>query len=263
MADRSPYPETPPAPAAERGPASSRGAAARGLRAVLELRELIHSGAVAPGERLSELDMAERLGLSRTPIRAALARLEQEGLLIQLASGGYAARAFSEADVRDAIELRGVLEGAAARLAAERGAAPGPMEAARALLARLDDILAPGAAALEFPAYMEANEAFHGALAALSGSPLVIRQIAQATRLPFAGPSAFIDAQSRMDEVRESLTVAQAQHRGLIEAIAAREGARAEALAREHARLALRNLDAAMRDRALAARVPGLSLVTR
>ena len=46
-------------------------------------------------------------------------------------------------------------------------------------------------------------------------------------------------------------------------AIAAREGARAEALAREHARLALRNLDAAMRDRALAARVPGLGLVTR
>ncbi|MEE3100424.1 MAG: GntR family transcriptional regulator [Pseudomonadota bacterium] len=233
------------------------------MRAVLGIRELIHAGAVAPGERLSELDMAERLGLSRTPVRAALARLEQEGLLVPLANGGYAAREFSESDVRDAIELRGVLEGTAARRAAERGAPAAGLAAAREALARIDAILAPGPAALDFPAYMEANEAFHAILSGLAGSALVARQIAQVTRLPFAGPSAFIDAQSRMPEVRESLILAQAQHRGLVEAVAAREGARAEALGREHARLALRNLDAAMRDRALAARVPGLGLVTR
>ena len=91
------------------------------LRAALGVRDLLYSGIFRPGERLSEISLSERLGLSRTPIRAALARLEQEGLVELIPSGGYAVRTFSEADIIDAIELRGVLEGTAARLAAERG----------------------------------------------------------------------------------------------------------------------------------------------
>src|SRR5882757_11583501 len=92
------------------------------MRALLRLRELILSGEFAPGERMSELPLVERLGVSRTPLRLALATLEHEGLLRGLDGGGYVVREFTQADMSDAIELRGVLEGTAARFAAQRGA---------------------------------------------------------------------------------------------------------------------------------------------
>ena len=95
--------------------------ALQSVRAQLRLREMILAGELAGGLRIAELALVERLGVSRTPIRAALQRLEQEGLLQRLAGGGYAVRTFSETDVSDAIALRGTLEGLAARLAAERG----------------------------------------------------------------------------------------------------------------------------------------------
>ena len=77
-------------------------------------------GDFQPGERLSELPLVARLGVSRTPIRLALDRLAHEGLLEASPTGGFVVRAFTIEDVWDAIETRGVLEGAAARLAAER-----------------------------------------------------------------------------------------------------------------------------------------------
>ena len=91
-------------------------------KAVLRLRELIFNGRFSPGERMAELPLVELLGVSRTPLRLALAELEHEGLLRGLPAGGYVVREFTQGDVRDAIELRGVLEGTAARFAAERGA---------------------------------------------------------------------------------------------------------------------------------------------
>jgi GntR family transcriptional regulator, vanillate catabolism transcriptional regulator len=81
-------------------------------------------------------------------------------------------------------------------------------------------------------------------------------------RLPFAGPSAFLNAQTDIPAFRASLTVGQAQHRAIAAAIEMREGARAEAVAREHARLARQNLDFVLADRTLVDRVPGLRLVS-
>ena len=91
------------------------------VKAQLSLRDLILSGDLKPGDRISELSVVERLGISRTPIRMALVRLEEEGFLEAIPSGGFAVKAFSERDIHDAIEMRGTLEGFAARLAAERG----------------------------------------------------------------------------------------------------------------------------------------------
>ena len=93
-------------------------------RALLRLREMILSGEFAPGERMSELALVERLGVSRTPVRLALAALEHEGLVRGLSSRGLRRERVHQADISDAIELRGVLEGTAARFAAERGATP-------------------------------------------------------------------------------------------------------------------------------------------
>ena len=83
---------------------------------------MILRGDLAPGERLAELALAERLGVSRTPIRQALPALAREGLLAAAGRRGYVVRSFSPQDVVDAIETRGLLEGLAARRVAERGA---------------------------------------------------------------------------------------------------------------------------------------------
>ena len=101
-------------------------------KSVLRLRELIFNGHFTPGERMSELPLVELLGVSRTPVRLALAELEHEGLLRTLPGGGYVVREFTQGDVRDAIELRGVLEGTAARFAAERGVSARDLTALRA-----------------------------------------------------------------------------------------------------------------------------------
>src|SRR5688572_7407927 len=133
----SPAMNTAAAPLAE----SDSAAGSQAVKAQLRLRELVLAGELAPGSRIAELAIVERLGMSRTPIRAALMRLEQEGLLEALPGGGYAVRTFSERDVSDAIELRGTVEGLAARLAAERGASPDVLRQARECLEQIDGVL--------------------------------------------------------------------------------------------------------------------------
>ena len=232
------------------------------LKALMGLRDMILGGHMRPGERLSEVAIAARLGISRTPIRAALARLEQEGLLELIPTGGFAVRGFAQDEVIDAIELRGVLEGTAARLAAERGVAPPRLAAIKELVLGLDDTMRNGPADMDFERYVELNAAFHDALAGLSGSQTIRREIERVTRLPFASPSAFLDKQADVPAFRQSLLVGQAQHRAIVGAIEQREGGRAEALAREHARLARQNLDYVIgQDRSLLRRVPALALV--
>lgn len=249
---------------AQRGAARRRDPAVPGsqtLKAEMGIRDLIHAGRVRPGDRLSEIALSGQLALSRTPVRAALMRLEQEGLLSAIPTGGYAVRSFSAADVADAIELRGVLEGTAARLAAERGISPGQAAVLRDLLSELDAAVGASPDALDFDRYLDRNAAFHAVLADLPGSSLIRREIERAMRLPFASPSAFLRVQVEIPAFRASLALGQSQHRAIVAAVLGREGARAEALAREHARLALHNLDHVIGDRQLRSQVPGLSLV--
>lgn len=125
-------------------PANDNPAHSQAVRAQLRLREMILAAELPAGARIAELTLVDKLGVSRTPIRTALMKLEQEGLLESLASGGYAVRTFTERDVSDAIELRGTLEGLAARLAAERGCAPVLLVEARECLSKIDQLLATG-----------------------------------------------------------------------------------------------------------------------
>ncbi|GAA5235584.1 GntR family transcriptional regulator [Verticiella sediminum] len=233
------------------------------LKAQLGLRELILDGELAAGERISELWVVERLGVSRTPVRAALLRLLDEGFLDPIPSGGYAVRAFSEADVRDAIEMRGTLEGMAARLAAERGVPARVLHAMHAVVEDIDAVLADDLSEAGFARYVALNERFHRLLAGACGSAVVERQIDKAVRLPFASPSGFVMVQSAGSDAREVLVLAQAQHRAVLDAIVHREGARAEALMREHARIALRNLERAFDSHAAMGRLQGGALIRR
>lgn len=231
-------------------------------KALLGLRSLVMNGAFEASTRLPEVALAERLGVSRTPLRQAMDHLVAEGLLDRIETGGCRVASFSLEDVTDAIELRGVIEGTAARLAAERGADPALLAEAGAVLDGIDAALARQPE-MDFDAYVRLNARFHMILARLSGSAVMRREVDRVGRLPLASPSAFLQEQEFIPDFRASLARAQHQHREILAAIRSREGTRAEALLREHARLARANFEFILNKKeSVAARVPGLALVT-
>lgn len=237
--------------------------ASQGVKAQLRLREMILGGELPSGMRITELAIVEKLGISRTPIRAALVRLEQEGLLEALTSGGYAVRTFSERDVSESIELRGTLEGLSARLAAERGVAIEGLVKARSCLQEIDAVLSQAALDDEaFLRYVTLNQKFHNLLGEMAQSTVIARELERVVNLPFASPSAFVVLQANSPQARDMLIVAQHQHWQVLEAIGQREGARAEAIMREHSRLARRNLREALQNHHLS-QMPGARLIRK
>ena len=233
------------------------------VKAQLRLREMILAGELAGGMRIAELAIVEMLGVSRTPIRAALMRLEQEGLIEGLPNGGYAVRTFSERDVSEAIELRGTLEGLCARLASERGAPPVVLNEARACLRDIDALLSPSALDdVAFSGYVAFNEKFHKLLGEMAGSEVIGKELERVMGLPFASPSGFVVAQANSPHARDMLMIAQDQHWQVLDAIEQREGSRAESLMREHSRIAQRNLREVVNSQ-LAHPMPGVRLIRR
>lgn len=211
-------------------------------KALLGLRSLILTGEFAEGQRLSEVAVAKRLGLSRTPLRQAMDRLVAEGLLERIRTGGCRVAVFTKEDIADAIEIRSVIEGTAARMAAERGPDPKLLADAEASLDQIDVAL-NGPDGIDFDQYVHENARFHDLIAQLSGSTLIQREAERMALLPFASPSAFLSDQALIPDFQDSLGYAQRQHRSILDAIKKREGSRAEAVTREHARLALVNLN--------------------
>jgi len=229
-------------------------------KATLGLRELLLNGAFKPRERVPELRLVEELGVSRTPLRIALMTLEHEGLLETLPGGGFVVREFTRTDIDDAIELRGVLEGTAARLAAQRLESEDELEPLRARCRELDAVVRTPSIET-FMEYLRLNEEFHRAFRELAKSPQLGRALEHVLALPFAPPSALLMVHAALPESWEILLVAQHQHHALVDAIGRREGARADAIAREHARIARRNLDIAVENRQLLEHLPGSTLL--
>src|SRR5580700_9597305 len=137
-------------------------------RTLLNVREMLLRGDFQPGERISELPMVARLGVSRTPLRLALDRLSHEGLLEPSPSGGFVVREFTLTDIWDAIELRGVLEGTGARLAAERLTDLSDLDKVRQCRDQMEAFRSGDHDGESFPLYLELNEAFHSAIVDLA-----------------------------------------------------------------------------------------------
>ncbi len=129
------------------------------------LRRAIVNGELPPGIRVVETELATRLGISRTPIREAFRKLEAEGFLSKGPGTSLVVREMSLGDVEETFRIRAVLEGFAARLAAER-AVPADIEALEAILKRTEGLVGD-----ETPEQLlEWNTRFHDGLNALSGS---------------------------------------------------------------------------------------------
>ncbi|HET9207567.1 MAG TPA: GntR family transcriptional regulator, partial [Burkholderiaceae bacterium] len=206
-----------------------------------ELRKLIIEGHYAAGTRLAEIPVAEALGVARTPVRLAFRTLEQEGLLQRVGKRGLEVRAFTEADVLCAVEVRGVLEGLAARRLAEAGVPPPLMAELEGCLADGERVLAgTRLSAADVDRWSALNQRFHGAIVGATGSRVIGDAIARNNHLPFAAADSItIDKRALPAELRK-LQLAQLQHRLIVEALRRGESARAETLMREHAYIGLR-----------------------
>ncbi|MFD1912158.1 GntR family transcriptional regulator [Halodurantibacterium flavum] len=217
--------------------AMGRSSGTRQQQVVDRLREWALNGTLSPDEKLSEAGLAEALGVSRTPVRHALAVLVEEGVLRRAGGRGYLVRSYDRADVVAAVELGSVLEGYAARRLAEAGL---PDDVA----AELDDCLRQGDALfrpgqpVEEAAYGAMNRRFHAlvtdAAIRVAGVGLIAPLRATLARVPFGGPDAIRFAPSAPLARADHLRHAHWQHHYIVAALRSGEGARVESLFREH-----------------------------
>jgi GntR family transcriptional regulator, vanillate catabolism transcriptional regulator len=236
-----------------------RDSASQVTRAALGLRELLLRGVLRPGQRISEIPLSAKLGVSRTPLRLAFEKLEHEGLIKALPHSGFAASEFTLSDIWNAIETRGILEGASNRLAAERLNSPAQLEPLRTINRVMANI---STADFEsFTQYLDLNEAFHLAILNLADNQVLRRALEQVYRFPFATPSSRALLPMTLRAAKHLVPIAEEHHKALIDAIEHREGARAESLGREHAQLTRRNLEAALADPNFLATIPGACLI--
>jgi GntR family transcriptional regulator, vanillate catabolism transcriptional regulator len=229
------------------------------MRATIGLREMLLRGAFRPGRRISEIPLSAKLGVSRTPLRLAFERLEFEGLLKALPNNGFTANEFSVEDILDAIETRSILEGAAARLAAERLTDPSQLNPVRKINAIMEELCATDIET--FSQYLDLNEMFHVAILDLSNNKILRRATEQIHKFPFASPGSRGILAASLAGAKETIPIAADQHRAILDAIEHREGARAESVAREHSRLTRRHVDRALADRNFLESIPGGRLI--
>ena len=227
----------------------------RRAQTLVAVREMILRGEFALRKTIEEVELSRTLSASRPIVRATLEKLHQEGLLEESSPGKYVARIFSGQDIADAIEARGALEGLAAGLAARRGTDSAQIKRARNVNAALSEATASfstaeSPTAEQMARFGELNLAFHKALIALAKSPMLQLSLERVQSIAFASPAAVVTP-------AEPGGFAQAirEHEAILDAIQAGDAARAEALVREHARFALRGVNAAIAEpRRLAAK---------
>lgn len=190
-------------------------------RLLTELRE----GRLNPGDRLRETELAERLGMSRTPVREAIRKLEADNIVSHVARQGATIRRLDYAEVMELYEMRAVLEGTAARLAA-RAASDIEIEE----LIEMNQQMAKLGSA---PEAFILNRQFHAALLDAAKNRFLARSIHTLQKaLMILGPTTLTEPDRAEKAVEE--------HFGILDAIKARDGALAEAAMRAHIEAAQR-----------------------
>lgn len=193
------------------------------------LRKAIMEGQFGPDERLQEEQLAERLKVSRTPIRAALHGLTAEGLVEYVPNRGYSVRRLDAERLVAIFDIRGSLEGLGARLAAEHGMDEATQAEYRAALAAGDRIFAKGKLLVaDRERFAEANEVIHEAILRAANNPMLGDMLRVCYNVPISSD------RNVLWRSFEWLRRSHDDHHRIFEAILGREGARAEQLMREH-----------------------------
>jgi DNA-binding GntR family transcriptional regulator len=187
------------------------------------IRDAILKGSLKPGERVSEPELAERFGISRTPIREAFRQLESEGYLEVIPRRGAVVASLSERDVVEFYSIKSILEGHAARIAAER-LSDRDLDRLEAINAKLAQIAGDG----DVKSFFRVHNEFHDLFIKASGNDklaeLINHLLLKFNRLRLAS----LSQPGRMD-------ISVQEHRKIIEAFRKHDGDQAENLVRHTA----------------------------
>lgn len=198
---------------------TSQSEGPQGNVAYHQLIEDLRAGRLTAGDRLRETDLAERFGVSRTPIREAIRQLEADGIVTHLPRQGATIRTLEYVEVMDLYEMRAVLEGTAARLAS-RAASDIEIDE---LCAMNEELAAAGAT----PEAFRLNRQFHMALTNAAKNRFLAKSTQTLQKsLMILGPTTLIQPERAEGAVVE--------HRRVLDAIRARDGIRAENEMRKH-----------------------------
>ena len=202
-------------------PDSSRGEWAYG-----RLKMEIANGTMEPGSRVRENEIAERLGISRTPVREALRRLEAEDLIVHVPHQGAIIAELDHQAVIELYDMRETLEGTAARYAARHASEAEIQDLAELVESEQENVG-------DFRALAQLNRAFHMALYRAGHNRYLLKALLSLS-------DAMILLGGTTLTVPDRFPAAHAEHLEIVKAIAERDPDRAEAAARSHIRNAQR-----------------------
>ena len=192
---------------------------------VSSLRDSIIKGELNPGQKLTEPELAEKLGISRTPIREAFRQLESEGFLTVIPRRGAVVSRITRKEIGDFYDLKSLLEGYAARLAAEKITEKGIEK-----LRKINEQLIVLAEKDDVDAFFSKNDEFHNTFISYCGNEKLLEfhkhLVQRFTRFRLGALS-----------VPGRLQLSVKQHRDIIKALAENDGPLAETLVLEHALL--------------------------
>lgn len=193
------------------------------------LRAALLEGRFGPGEKLTEESLSATLHVSRTPVRSALHSLSAEGLLDYVPNRGYSVRSDDLGRLTSIFEVRGVIEGLAARLAAGNGMDEELQAAYRKALAEGDQVMSKGRLlSADRAIFSDVNARIHGAILAAADNRMLQEMIRLCQNIPVSS-----DRNVMWDDL-SWLRRSHDDHHRMFEAILLHDGNRAEQLMREH-----------------------------
>ena len=207
-----------------------------GQQVLIKLRKMIIAGELEGGARVAEIPTAELLGVSRQPVRMAFRLLEQEGLLIKNPTRGYTVREISEKLINDALEVRGILEGLAAKMVAEQGLTEEQKKTLQNCIVETEKLF-DGKTEFgdhELERYHHFNVIFHDTIIQGAQNVALIQALAKNNQLPMASAQAITYDQTQALSEYRRLHYAHLQHCSIYDALMHRQAGRAETLMREH-----------------------------
>ncbi|MBJ9948545.1 GntR family transcriptional regulator [Acinetobacter bereziniae] len=207
-----------------------------GQQVLIKLRKMIIDGELEGGTRVAEIPTAELLGVSRQPVRMAFRLLEQEGLLIKNPTRGYTVREISEKLINDALEVRGILEGLAAKTIAEQGLTEEQKKTLQNCIVETEKLF-DGKTEFgdhELERYHHFNVIFHDTIIQGAQNVALIQALAKNNQLPMASAQAITYDQAQALSEYRRLHYAHLQHCSIYDALVHRQAGRAETLMREH-----------------------------
>lgn len=186
------------------------------------IREAIINRTLKPGERLMEIQLAEEMGVSRTPVREAIRKLELEGFLVMIPRKGAYVAGLSMKDIADVFEIRAALEGLAAGLAAER-ITEEELEELERLLVKIGECILSN----DLNAVIEQDTEFHDVLFKATRNERLVQIVSNLREQIQRYRTASLSSPGRMKLALE-------EHKQIVEALSERDVEKAQRLAREH-----------------------------